>query len=184
MTDWTDLPNAAVAAGGLPSGETVTALRDNPVSIAEGAAGAPQVAVSAFGKQSAGTVVQWRANEGGNVQLNRNASWTSAASLPSLRAFWSGTVRVYLDMREDGLDWFKVRMRLNGLTVDEFHKTGNTWETFSLDIAVALYDELTFEYRTDGGLSSEAPYHRNLYIATAGETILPAGAIASPWSFQ
>ena len=43
MTDWTNLPNAAVGVGGLPSGTTVTALRDNPIAIAEGAAGAPRV---------------------------------------------------------------------------------------------------------------------------------------------
>jgi hypothetical protein len=43
MADWTNLPNTAVGVGGLPSGTTVTALRDNPVAIAEGAAGAPVV---------------------------------------------------------------------------------------------------------------------------------------------
>ena len=43
MADWTTLPNAAVGVGGLPSGTTVTALRDNPVAIAEGAAGAPLI---------------------------------------------------------------------------------------------------------------------------------------------
>ena len=41
MTSWTTLPNGAVAAGGLPSGETVTALRDNVPATAEGASGAP-----------------------------------------------------------------------------------------------------------------------------------------------
>ena len=43
MADWTNLPNLAVGVGGLPSGTTVTALRDNPIAIAEGAAGAPRV---------------------------------------------------------------------------------------------------------------------------------------------
>jgi hypothetical protein len=43
MPDYTDLPNSAVGVGGVPSGTTVTALRDNPLAIAEGAAGAPRV---------------------------------------------------------------------------------------------------------------------------------------------
>ena len=43
MADWTNLPNAAVGVGGLPSGTTVTALRDNPIAIAEGAPGAPKI---------------------------------------------------------------------------------------------------------------------------------------------
>jgi len=43
VTDYTILSNTAVGVGGLPSGATVTALRDNPLAIAEGTAGAPRV---------------------------------------------------------------------------------------------------------------------------------------------
>lgn len=43
MTDYTTLSNTAVGVGGLPSGATVTALRDNPIAIAEGTSGAPKV---------------------------------------------------------------------------------------------------------------------------------------------
>jgi hypothetical protein len=46
MADWTNLPNTAVGVGGLPSGTTVTALRDNPVAIAEGAAGSPLISAA------------------------------------------------------------------------------------------------------------------------------------------
>jgi hypothetical protein len=35
VTTFTVLPNAAVQAGGRPRGSTVTALRDNPIAIAE-----------------------------------------------------------------------------------------------------------------------------------------------------
>ena len=41
MADYTDLSNAAVGIGGLPSGATVTALRDNPIAIAENTPNAP-----------------------------------------------------------------------------------------------------------------------------------------------
>jgi len=40
---WTTISNAAVAVGAIPSSSTVTALRDNPVAIAETASGAPVV---------------------------------------------------------------------------------------------------------------------------------------------
>ena len=43
MTTFTDLPAGAVGVGGIPSGSTVTALRDNPVAIAEGSSGAPRI---------------------------------------------------------------------------------------------------------------------------------------------
>jgi hypothetical protein len=35
VTTFTDLPNAAVQTGGRPRGSTITALRDNPIAIAE-----------------------------------------------------------------------------------------------------------------------------------------------------
>lgn len=44
MTTYTNISNASVAVGGIPSSTTVTALRDNPTAIAESSAGAPVVA--------------------------------------------------------------------------------------------------------------------------------------------
>ncbi len=44
MTSYTALPNSAVQAGGRPRGTTITALRDNPIAIAEGDLTAPIVA--------------------------------------------------------------------------------------------------------------------------------------------
>jgi hypothetical protein len=41
VTNYTSLPNAAVQAGGRPRGSTITALRDNPIAIAEGDSTAP-----------------------------------------------------------------------------------------------------------------------------------------------
>jgi len=49
MTTWTTIPNGAAGVGGIPSGTTITALRDNPVAIAEGATGAPRVQGKALG---------------------------------------------------------------------------------------------------------------------------------------
>ena len=48
MTDFTILSNTAVGVGGLPSGATVTALRDNPIAIEEGAPGAPKIQAAAL----------------------------------------------------------------------------------------------------------------------------------------
>ena len=65
MADWTNLPNQAVGVGGLPSGTTVTALRDNPVAIAEGAPGAPRIVDGALATTAT--------NAGRNWVLARNA---------------------------------------------------------------------------------------------------------------
>ena len=48
MTDYTALPNSAVNVGGLPSGTTITALRDNPLAMFEGAVGAPRLLTNAI----------------------------------------------------------------------------------------------------------------------------------------
>ena len=62
MTTWTDLSAGAVGVGGIPSGSTVTALRDNPIAIAEGASGAPRiVGASIHATTAADTFVLYRA---------------------------------------------------------------------------------------------------------------------------
>ena len=48
MADYTDLPDTAVGIGGIPSGTTVTALRDNAIAITEGAVGAPRIVDAAL----------------------------------------------------------------------------------------------------------------------------------------
>jgi hypothetical protein len=59
MTDWTLLSNTAVGVGGLPSGATVTALRDNPIAISEGAVGAPRVLDAALDTTATTAGVNW-----------------------------------------------------------------------------------------------------------------------------
>ena len=71
MTDYTTLSNTAVGVGGLPSGATVTALRDNPIAIAEGTAGAPRVLHAALDA----TVT----TDGTNWVLGRTAGATAGA---------------------------------------------------------------------------------------------------------
>lgn len=54
MPAYTNIPNSAVQPGGRPRGSTVTALRDNPLAIAEGATGAPRVLGKALGSTYVG----------------------------------------------------------------------------------------------------------------------------------
>ena len=60
MADYTELPDTAVGIGGIPSGTTVTALRDNPIAIAEGAVGAPSIEDAALDAGAATTAgIDW-----------------------------------------------------------------------------------------------------------------------------
>lgn len=82
MTDYTLLSNTAVGVGGLPSGATVTALRDNPIAIAEGAPGAPRVLDGALDTTVAAAGTSW--------VLNRNANGLAGAVGTEIVA-WNGS---------------------------------------------------------------------------------------------
>lgn len=59
MPAWTTITNALVAVGAKPFATTIQALRDNPEAIAEGAAGAPRIALGAWQRLSAGSSVRY-----------------------------------------------------------------------------------------------------------------------------
>jgi hypothetical protein len=82
MADWTTLSNTAVGVGGLPSGATITALRDNPIAIAEGAVGAPRVVDGALDTTVLTAGVNW--------VLNRNAVVLAEAKGTEIVA-WNGS---------------------------------------------------------------------------------------------
>ena len=77
MADYTDLPDTAVGIGGIPSGTTVTALRDNPIAIAEGAVGAPRIVDAALDVTVAyygGKIAQFSAGSVGSYAFLRRPS--------------------------------------------------------------------------------------------------------------
>jgi hypothetical protein len=45
---WTNISNALVSVGALPFATTIQALRDNPIAIANGDVGAPQIQTAAL----------------------------------------------------------------------------------------------------------------------------------------
>jgi hypothetical protein len=45
---WTNISNALVSVGALPFATTIQALRDNPIAIANGDAGAPRIQAAAL----------------------------------------------------------------------------------------------------------------------------------------
>ena len=59
MADWTELSDAAVGIGGIPSGTTVTALRDNVVAFAEQAVGSPAYKYGTYDVQIFATSGTW-----------------------------------------------------------------------------------------------------------------------------
>ena len=114
MADYTDLPDTAVGIGGIPSGTTVTALRDNPIAIAEGAVGAPRIVNEAITDatigsekfQSGTTEVDWVAGRVAGVSFGAVGSyalirWSVAGSPPATGGTSSGSNLRYVSASGD-----------------------------------------------------------------------------------
>ncbi len=161
MADWTNLPNAAVGVGGLPSGTTVTALRDNPIAISEGAAGAPRLRVGAL----------QRLSPGAQVRARRDAEMTATDGI-SFAFLQSGMVRVTFEHRDNATfpGSASVVRRRNGVeTVLATWANTNSYVARTLDASVLPGDFL--QVRNYGG--GATPYLRNQRISTDGEDLFP-----------
>ena len=118
MADWTNLPNQAVGVGGLPSGTTVTALRDNPVAIAEGAAGAPRIQPS--------SAVEWAASTNTAAERNWVLARNAGAGAGAVGTYvFAGTRNNFSQDAEFGQTQAGSRLRPAGLrSADSFEATG------------------------------------------------------------
>ena len=136
MADWTNLPNQAVGVGGLPSGTTVTALRDNPVAIAEGAAGAPRLFLRALEQLEAGDQIRSRNDE--------TISYSDEPNTRALHAFdfiQTGIVRASIERLSGNSDSFvEVRRIRNGVATQLASRTSNG--TLTVDVSVLPGDRV------------------------------------------
>ena len=127
MTDWTTLPNAAVGVGGLPSGTTVTALRDNPVAIAEGAPGAPRLYLRSLEQLEAGD--QIRSRNDGPVTSSDGAN----VVMLGFGFIQSGTIRATCTKTSTEGAMILSRTR-NGALVELLNVTATGTQTIDVDV--------------------------------------------------
>ena len=159
MADWTNLPNQAVGVGGLPSGTTVTALRDNPVAIAQGAAGAPRVQTKALEAPVAGNAHVINNLQLGTVntnsttypptQLNR---LFSAAQHVGVLCLVDGSIRCAVQHRRapSGFTGSSfLRILRNGTQLIQWDTGSTSFQSRQLDVAVSAGDIVVFQQRTD-----------------------------------
>ena len=133
MTDYTILSNTAVGVGGLPSGATVTALRDNPLAIAEGTAGAPRIWLPSFERLEAGTSIRSR----NDTPLVLGAGQTT--TLHQFSFIQHGTIRVSV-RKTAGTGTVIVRRLRNGALTTLLSSTSTT--THTVDVAVIPGDSV------------------------------------------
>lgn len=91
MATWTTIPNADVAVGAPLDTALMTALRDNPQAIAEGASGAPKIQNAAF--------------DNGEIGSEKFQSGAAEETWVRERIANTGTdvVGAYAMLREDGI---------------------------------------------------------------------------------
>jgi len=163
MADWTPLPNTAVGVGGLPSGTTVTALRDNPVAIAEGAAGAPLINFRALGVLTPGTSIFLR-----NDTLNE--AGTAIETRLSLLSLQYGTIRATFEYRSTlSLRQARVRRRRAGTneTIFEVDDSTSSFIAYAVDFDIIPGDRIQVDHRF-----SEI---QNVRFQNGGELVWPSG---------
>lgn len=116
------------------------ALRDNPLAIAEGAAGAPRVQTAAMEPPAAGSVVIARYPNGGGATTN------TSITLPfHVNVLVAGVIRFAATMQSSSATGTQtLTLRKNGTTVATLTITGTTAATVkTADITVAVGDTLT-----------------------------------------
>ena len=141
MTDWTTLPNQAVGVGGLPSGTTVTALRDNPVAIAEGSPGAPRLYLRALERLEAGDQIRSRRDT--PVTVGENSTLVRL----SIGLAQSGSIRASITKNSGTGSVLIVRVR-NDTEVILAETTSNT--TITADVSVMPGDILALRGAAGG----------------------------------
>ena len=178
---WTNIPDDVLEPGKPIRSVDAIALRDNPIAIAQGLPGAPRILTAALQPPVAGdTHVLWSQN---------SAARTGATSyiLPELHRYSNpdahigvlclvpGTIRCSLEHRATssvpaaGAPF--VRILRNGIQLAEWFTESATFVARTLDVEVALGDQVIFQQRRGNQVS---PEWRNLRVSSANPNMAVA----------
>jgi hypothetical protein len=168
MADWTTLPNTAVGVGGLPSGATVTALRDNPVAISEGAPGAPRLRgfaamtfaeyldIFPFSVGPGTNTLTSGAYDGSFSTTSTQSSSFQSAGIVTITPRATGEFRFSATARgADGLGGGDSQIRLlkNGTQIASVTTSGSN-QDLTTDAVAASGDTFEWQVRKSGGTTA------------------------------
>lgn len=158
--------------------DLMTNLRDNPIEMMAGAAGAPRLQLAALEEPAAGTVVRWR----DDVEATHNnvGAWTELASWFFIQ---TGTIRIAFEHRvsvNTGFHDSEYRILRNGTILQNFSNFTTGYVAESLDVAIVPGDIVSIERFYEH--TTYLAYRRNFRIQTNGENLWPHYS-ASNWEF-
>lgn len=166
MTTYTTITNAEVDQDSPVTQPLMTALRDNPLAIAEGDATAPGVQIAAL-KIAAGTT----------VRISNDTEQQTVTSVPAIafdttRFFQPGTFNLYFEYRHVYGQTITVRVYINGALTSTFQTTSTSYVSVSQDYNMTIYGTVRVEFFVGSGGGQDGRI-RNIRIRTNGEHILP-----------
>jgi hypothetical protein len=159
MADYTTITDAQVDPEAPITSELMSALRDNPIAIAEGAVGAPRIRTTALQGPVAGTDhLIMRLQEDATaieavssfpgVGLNNRASLASHLGVTCLVP---GTITAYFEHRVgSGGSAAVARILKNGSQVASWSTFSFTFVARSVNISVEVGDVIIFQQHTGG----------------------------------
>jgi hypothetical protein len=173
MATWTNVANTSLEPGSPARSVDAFALRDNPIAIAEGAAGAPRIA----GQQ--GPAVQTAGLFDGAVTNNKlqtpiagtnhlimrlqeapvgntNTSYfptghnnrSNTGAHLGVTCLVAGTITAFLQHRRTGSGTAFVRILKNEALIQEWSSTSTAFTTRQVNISVAVGDVIIIQWRS------------------------------------
>jgi hypothetical protein len=183
MADWTNLPNTAVGVGGLPSGTTVTALRDNVGAAIQSAPGAPRpVTIENYfsrgstnllsGLAAGDLVLPLEAFTGFFTDTTTGSTSFVSAGTVTITNRATGTLRFNASQSSDFPSGVRIELRKNGTSV--FNAVAQN-ASQSVDVAASSGDVFEWFVRRESSASFATI---NNFSIRANDTVQAFGIIA------
>lgn len=150
MTTFTTIPDSELAVDAPARSINALQLRDNPIAITEGAAGAPRIVFEALEQHevAAGSVVSW------SVEQETTTTSTSYVDTARIRVVCAGTIRFQGDQKVTGSGSCDLRIRRNNSTLQTWNTTSTSYVTQQHDFTVNEGDVITVQFRKVGTATS------------------------------
>lgn len=165
MTTYTTITNAEVDQDSPVTQPLMTALRDNPLAIAEGDATAPGIQIAAL-KMASGSVLRI-SNDPEQV-----VSAASTVTVFEMRFFQQGAFNLYFSYRHVYGQTATVRVYVNEVLINTYTTTSTTYVGVSADYNMTIYGTIRVAMTIGSGASQEGRIS-NIRISTNGEHVLP-----------
>jgi hypothetical protein len=192
MATWTTLPDASLEPGKPIRSIDGLALRDNPVAITEGAAGAPRIIGRAAKRINDYAVLTVSASDAERVELGSNLEiltlfTTSTANPPTVVAIrytistYTGSIRFKASHRiNSDLGWTsRLSIFKNGTLIQAYTTTSDSLVVRTNDVSIAPGDIIEWRHSSNNAginsivsgnptaTASDGYIERPLYIANS-----------------